>query len=292
MFNSLAVRKCDIKCCVSRTGHSPENEHTTGFEEIAESPLTSATAAQFLQGISRQIQMASGSSSVIEVGYNLTIREEDIADVSSALIFRVPKTRRIYNDHLYSPQLVSIGPFHHGKEELKDMEKSKSEAVQRMQTRIQKSIYTEYSSIKSIVEAMELTRMGVKIRPVLDRELEVPATEPALELQLKTTKPSYSAIHLIRFDEKKSTLYLPELRIIAHSYSTMRSIIAMEVNTPAVYSEPIKSRYHPRPMTQFGIFMDELIDTEEDVDVLRKVEVSYFATWAGSCFYSWPFGKG
>ncbi|GLJ34786.1 hypothetical protein SUGI_0700080 [Cryptomeria japonica] len=240
--------------------------------------------------------MASSSSSVIDVGYNLTMREEDIADVSSALIFRVPKTRRIYNDHLYSPQLVSIGPFHHGKEELKDMEKSKSEAFRRMQKRIQKSIYTEYSSIKSIVE-VNIVHKNKEIREFYGEDIHYRPMELAngthahgsedppsvgsrstshgasVGTPIKTIEPSYSAIHLIRFVEKNSTVYLPELRITAHAYSTMRNIIAMEVNTPAVYNEHIKSRYHPKRMTQFGIFMDELIDNGEDVDVLRKAEV-------------------
>ncbi|KAF8377985.1 hypothetical protein HHK36_029317 [Tetracentron sinense] len=40
-------------------------------------------------------------------------------------IFRVPATLRRHNKSVYEPHTVSIGPFHHGKEELKGMEKIK-----------------------------------------------------------------------------------------------------------------------------------------------------------------------
>ncbi|GLJ34739.1 hypothetical protein SUGI_0699000 [Cryptomeria japonica] len=94
--------------------------------------------------------MAIRSSSAIRVGYDLTINEEDITDVFSSRIFRVPKPLRDSSDRLYSPHLVSIGPFHYGKEELKEMEKSKSEAVRRMQKRIERE--DRPISIGTIVE--------------------------------------------------------------------------------------------------------------------------------------------
>ncbi|KAM3685482.1 hypothetical protein ACB094_11G123200 [Castanea mollissima] len=40
-------------------------------------------------------------------------------------IYRVPKNLRQINKEAYSPKLISIGPFHHGKEEVRDMEKLK-----------------------------------------------------------------------------------------------------------------------------------------------------------------------
>ena len=40
-------------------------------------------------------------------------------------IYRVPKNLRQINKEAYSPMLISIGPFHHGKEEVRDMEKLK-----------------------------------------------------------------------------------------------------------------------------------------------------------------------
>nr|XP_023887839.1 UPF0481 protein At3g47200-like isoform X1 [Quercus suber] len=40
-------------------------------------------------------------------------------------IYRVPKRLRQLKGESYTPKLISIGPFHHDKEELKDMEKLK-----------------------------------------------------------------------------------------------------------------------------------------------------------------------
>jgi len=41
-------------------------------------------------------------------------------------IYRVPKRLRDSKEYAYTPQLVSIGPIHHGKEELKEMEEHKN----------------------------------------------------------------------------------------------------------------------------------------------------------------------
>ena len=40
-------------------------------------------------------------------------------------IYRVAEPRRRLNPSHYTPQMVSIGPFHHGKEELQPMEEHK-----------------------------------------------------------------------------------------------------------------------------------------------------------------------
>jgi len=40
-------------------------------------------------------------------------------------IYRVPKRLRDLKDRAFTPQIVSIGPIHHGKEELKEMEEQK-----------------------------------------------------------------------------------------------------------------------------------------------------------------------
>ena len=37
-------------------------------------------------------------------------------------IYRVPQRLRQVKQEAYTPKLISIGPFHHGKEELRDME--------------------------------------------------------------------------------------------------------------------------------------------------------------------------
>lgn len=58
-------------------------------------------------------------------------REELIIDVPQVMeplewpeccIYRVPKLLRMVNREAYTPKLISIGPLHHGKKDLKDME--------------------------------------------------------------------------------------------------------------------------------------------------------------------------
>ncbi|XP_034930794.1 UPF0481 protein At3g47200-like [Populus alba] len=46
-------------------------------------------------------------------------------------IYRVPKRLRDSKEYAYTPQLVSIGPIHHGKEELKEMEEQKKIYLQK-----------------------------------------------------------------------------------------------------------------------------------------------------------------
>ncbi|XP_050219169.1 UPF0481 protein At3g47200 [Mercurialis annua] len=53
-------------------------------------------------------------------------RLENLSPVSSErCIYRVPKRIRDVNEYAYTPRLVSIGPFHHGKADLKAMEEHK-----------------------------------------------------------------------------------------------------------------------------------------------------------------------
>ncbi|KAK4797028.1 hypothetical protein SAY86_029354 [Trapa natans] len=44
---------------------------------------------------------------------------------SKCCIFRVPNAIRRHNDYAYEPQLISIGPYHHGREKFREMERFK-----------------------------------------------------------------------------------------------------------------------------------------------------------------------
>ncbi|CAL2240928.1 unnamed protein product [Prunus armeniaca] len=54
-------------------------------------------------------------------------------------IYRVPSKLRKVNEAAYTPQLLSIGPFHHGKPELKDMETHKKIYYENFLARFKKS---------------------------------------------------------------------------------------------------------------------------------------------------------
>ncbi|KAL6202972.1 hypothetical protein ACLB2K_026676 [Fragaria x ananassa] len=57
---------------------------------------------------------------------NLPRRQENPASSTPyKSIYRVPEKLRRLNENAYTPRVVSIGPFHHGKESLKPMEEHK-----------------------------------------------------------------------------------------------------------------------------------------------------------------------
>ncbi|GLJ54654.1 hypothetical protein SUGI_1174250 [Cryptomeria japonica] len=146
------------------------------------------------------------SSCVIQVGYDLTVKEEDMPDVSSARIFRVPRLTRDSKDRLYSPHLVSICPFHYGKKELQGMENSKSEAVRRMQKRIHRS--NPHASIKSIVEEL-IPLKDNKIRKLYDEHIPLTSIELAW---MVTTDACFIYEFLVN--------YIKVSRNAHHSYET------------------------------------------------------------------------
>ncbi|GLJ21967.1 hypothetical protein SUGI_0411380 [Cryptomeria japonica] len=104
---------------------------------------------------------------VLQVEQEL-MNDEEIIDRKLATIFHVPKPLRDSNKHYYTPSLVSIGPYHFGKPELSSMENHKSEAVRRVQLRVQKK-FPELT-IKSIVES-DIMKMDKKTRACYDEEI-------------------------------------------------------------------------------------------------------------------------
>ncbi|KAF5470002.1 hypothetical protein F2P56_010556 [Juglans regia] len=67
-------------------------------------------------------------------------------------IYRVPKRLREVNNKAYTPRLVSIGPFHHRREELKDMDKKKFLILKNFCNRTGKNI----EDLKCIIRPKEM----------------------------------------------------------------------------------------------------------------------------------------
>ncbi|KAB1225176.1 hypothetical protein CJ030_MR1G016610 [Morella rubra] len=89
-----------------------------GLLEIRKRKLTSRKDDQIAATDSVPIQRQDWIIDVSQV-----IREP--AQWPECCIYRVPKKLRNVNKDAYTPKLISIGPLHHGSEELKDMEKLK-----------------------------------------------------------------------------------------------------------------------------------------------------------------------
>ncbi|XP_044481517.1 UPF0481 protein At3g47200-like [Mangifera indica] len=67
-------------------------------------------------------------------------------------IFRVPKKIRSVKEELYTPELISIGPLHHGKPKLADMEKKKK---QYMKSFLERTTIKEIDKILSFIKDNE-----------------------------------------------------------------------------------------------------------------------------------------
>ncbi|KAH7850884.1 hypothetical protein Vadar_004177 [Vaccinium darrowii] len=94
------------------------------------------------------------SNWVIYIRENLKqARQEDRADAWGKLcIYRVPKSLRECDNMAYIPQIVSVGPYHHGKKGLRDMERHKWRALYHILKRTHQNVQLYLDSIKELEE--------------------------------------------------------------------------------------------------------------------------------------------
>eukprot|EP01018_Ginkgo_biloba_P036556 Gb_34677 [translate_table: standard] len=95
--------------------------------------------------------------------------------------------------------------------------------------------------------AMELNNAGVKFQALHAKDM-----------------PQGTAVDWIKFDEKTCTLYLPQIHMINGTDRILRNMIALEV---------CSWKYRWRKLPRYFKLMDELIDSEQDVALLRKHEI-------------------
>ena len=62
---------------------------------------------------------------LVETVINIPAQVLEPPQWAECCIYRVPQRLRQLNKDAYTPRLISVGPFHHGKEELEDMERLK-----------------------------------------------------------------------------------------------------------------------------------------------------------------------
>ncbi|KAL5798934.1 hypothetical protein ACOSQ2_003754 [Xanthoceras sorbifolium] len=142
--------------------------------------------------------------------------QESFEAAKDCCIYRVPRDLRKINEKAYTPQVVSIGPLHHGKEEyLIEMEKQKLRYVKKFGERTStdklkefwsfieanerkiRSFYAENSNLSSgkfvkmilydavfIIELLLRNYQG-KTRPELDIFLDKPIRKAAVKLDLQ-----------------------------------------------------------------------------------------------------------
>lgn len=88
----------------------------------------------------------------------ITSMEKELKDLPilspSCCIYRVPERLRRVSEKAYTPQVVSIGPLHHGKDSLKSMEVHKKRYLQAFIFRTKASVEEYVVKMKSQEEKL------------------------------------------------------------------------------------------------------------------------------------------
>ncbi|CAN1343217.1 UPF0481 protein At3g47200 [Linum perenne] len=127
---------------------------TLKLRETVESSSSSASAAEYPQQLPSDDQSKPSPDSdwIISITEKLTQARAD--DSSSSWerfsIYRVPHYLREDDDKAYAPQLVSLGPYHHGKKRLRKMDPHKWRCLNRVLTRTDTDIRIYLDSIREL----------------------------------------------------------------------------------------------------------------------------------------------
>ncbi|KAK6260906.1 hypothetical protein SCA6_015380 [Theobroma cacao] len=101
----------------------------------------------------------------------IDVPKEDFEPAPECCIYKVPSRFREANEKAYTPQLISIGPIHHGNTNLARMERQKQRYYNKFYQRTSKKILEEFASfIKAHVS--DICRC-YDVEFVFDTELEV-----------------------------------------------------------------------------------------------------------------------
>ncbi|KAG6781509.1 hypothetical protein POTOM_014419 [Populus tomentosa] len=178
---------------------------------------------------------------------------------STCCIFKVPSRLRHVNERAFEPEILSIGPYHRGKDKLKMMEEHKKRYLQELLQR------RGESSVERYIEAMR----GVegKAREFYDQSVSLCQDEFVEMLLLD----GCFIVELIRkcnnipgaSGEDDPVFEVPWILSCIETESLFRNLDAYE------QCSLLKHLY----VTDYITLMDCLISTQEDVQILRHSEI-------------------
>ncbi|KAK9664770.1 hypothetical protein RND81_14G066800 [Saponaria officinalis] len=158
--------------------------------------------------------------------------EDNFSDIIHVTIFNVPKLLRDINPNAYTPQLVSIGPYHYFRPELRQMEKYKISSAKRIRN------LNGYIKFDSIVD--RFLKAEHKIRACYHRSLDVNsetlawmmAIDAAFLLEVIDTYGTKDGSNVIsRISSRMSHLVDYSRRRSAH-HDILRDVIMLENQIP------------------------------------------------------------
>ncbi|KAK6260910.1 hypothetical protein SCA6_015384 [Theobroma cacao] len=233
----------------------------------------------------------------------IDIPEEDFELAPECCIYNVPSRFREANQKAFTPQLISIGPIHHGNTNLARMERQKQRYYNKFYQRTSKKILEEFASfIKAHVS--DICRC-YDVEFVFDTELEVSKFVKMIlfdsvfiiELFLRNSekevndflfdklcitlafatsdKPSFPRLACLYFNANEDHLF--NKMGIKHFMDLTRSILVGA--RPSDSIERIDNMYSAMMLREAGVKFEAirdnfnvnyLVDTDKDVDLLVK----------------------
>ncbi|KAJ4784673.1 hypothetical protein LUZ62_035919 [Rhynchospora pubera] len=178
-------------------------------------------------------------------------------------IYRIPETLREGDEKSFVPQMVSIGPFHHGKEKLREMEQHKWRAMHRMLHRTGHKIDRYINAIRPLEE---------RVRSCYEGHIPMQSHELILCLVLDGT----FVLELFRgatsrngFTELGYSHHDPVFATRCAMHSIQRDMIMLENQIPLfvldrLFAIQLDQKEHAGLVARLAIcFFDPLMPTDE-----------------------------
>ncbi|KAH7851908.1 hypothetical protein Vadar_018223 [Vaccinium darrowii] len=202
-------------------------------------------------------------------------RQEDVAGAWGKLsIYRVPKCLREGDDKAYIPQTVSLGPYHHGRKRLRDMERHKWRALHHILKRTRQDIKLYLDSIKEVEEKAAACYEG-QIGLSSDEFVEMMVLDGCFILELfRGVAEGFKQLGYSRND--------PVFAMRGSMYSIQRDMIMLENQLPLFVLDRLFGLQSGQP-NQRGMvaklairFFDPLMPTDEPLSEtdLNRLESS------------------
>ncbi|XP_059460315.1 putative UPF0481 protein At3g02645 [Corylus avellana] len=207
--------------------------------------------------------------------------EEDLQDINAEVsIFSVPKTLVSLKPDAYTPQLIALGPYHHQRPELFEMEHHKLTSAKRVQKNLQQ--------IKFCHMVNHIAQSDSTVRSCYHRFLEfdqetlawIFAIDASFLLEyLQTYSPETEEGSLMRISSKMAHLIDYTRRKTAH-HAILRDVIKLENQIPLFLLREVHSFYPGENHDE--VFATMLMGFCKDLSPIKYIN---FQCFREDCFW-------